>query len=122
LYLYLFIAASKGLSTGKRTLALKTALQPVESFPEEDDDYEPVTPAPMRQAKPLSSIMPFVDAPNKKSPPVKAARFEPFRDSGPKDEEDIFAIGSHASTSQSIHDEEDIPPETDYGETEEEEW
>lgn len=94
---------SRGLSTGKKTLSLKQALQPVQSFPEEDEEedddegYGPVTPAPIRHAKPLGAIIPFVDEPPKASPstskPKKAGLAGiQSNEVGPRQEEDLFFV------------------------------
>jgi checkpoint serine/threonine-protein kinase len=86
-------------------LSLKQALQPMQSFDdneEEDDDYEPVTPAPVRVAKPLGGIMPFADPPStssQKQSGEKKLSFRPHEDvAGPQDEDDLFAIKPAAST------------------------
>ncbi|PVG04065.1 hypothetical protein CPB86DRAFT_809962 [Serendipita vermifera] len=125
--------ASKGLSTGKRTLSLKQALQPMHTFEEnddEDDEYEPVTPAPIRHAKPLGSITPFVDQPNasdKKQSAEKKPLFRPHEDEpGPQDEDDIFSIKPTTSTAFKPYQDSapvrSSPPPGIFDEEDEDQW
>lgn len=74
-------------------------MQPTQSFQEEDEDeYEPATPAPIRRAKPLGAIIPFVDEPPKPSPPTKIGSSGANKnyEVGPRKEEDIFFVDPRA--------------------------
>jgi checkpoint serine/threonine-protein kinase len=78
-------------------------LQPVQSFQEGDEDdevYEPVTPAPLRHAKPLGAIIPFIDEEPKSSPStsskINSSGPSKGHEVGPRQEEDIFFIDPRA--------------------------
>ncbi|KAG8805687.1 Mitotic spindle checkpoint component mad3, partial [Serendipita sp. 399] len=117
---------SKGLSTGKRTLSLKQVLQPVTSFPEEDEEegYEPVTPAPLRHAKPLATITPFVDeepATVRDTLPVQSTSppTRPYQRPGPREENDLFSVSVKTSQAfEPYRDEEEEDTAADEGDEE----